>query len=131
MEYRTCQKKIIFDFFANNPDKHFSADEVYSNVRDFGCGKSTVYRLISKMNEDGQIIKFMEEGSQKAFYRLALEKCTHHLHLRCVKCGTVIHLDEELSHELQNEILKNNKFFIDEASAVLPGYCFECKSGVY
>ena len=127
MEYKTCQKKIIYDFFANNPDKHFSADEVFLNVSELGCGKSTVYRLISKMSEEGQLIKSVEEGSHRSVYRLALESCSHHWHLKCVKCGTVIHLDEIMSEHFQNEVFKTNQFSIDGSTAVLNGFCSDCK----
>lgn len=128
MQYNTLQKTAVFDLFKQNPDKQYSADEVFQRVCSDGCGKSTVYRLLTQMCADGYIRKYTREGSKKSVYQLCGEHCSNHIHLRCVKCGTVIHLDDVFSNDIQKKIFETKKFIIDESSAIIPGECMTCSS---
>jgi len=128
MQYNTLQKTKVLDLFKRNPNKQFSADEVFESVGSEGCGKSTVYRLLTRMCEEGSLRKFTQEGSKKAVYQYLNSHCVHHLHLRCIKCGTVIHLDDVFTKDIQNQIFKSKKFIIDESIAFLPGECLACSN---
>ena len=128
MQYNTSQKTAVLDIFKKNPDKQFSADEVFTMVCSDGCGKSTVYRLLTNMCSDRLLKKYVKEGSKKSVYQLAGTHCSHHIHLRCVECGTVIHLDDVFSRDIQNKIFETQKFTIDESVAILPGKCDSCSS---
>lgn len=128
MQYNTLQKTAVLDLFKHNPNKQFSADDVYEKVCSDGCGKSTVYRLLTNMCSDGLLKKYNNEGSKKSVYQLAGTHCSHHIHLRCVQCGTVIHLDDIFSSDIQRKIFENKNFMIDESIAVLPGKCMSCSS---
>ena len=55
--YNTKQKKQLADLFKNNTTKQLSVNEIVMGICPNGSGKSTVYRLISKMVEDGTLIR--------------------------------------------------------------------------
>ena len=107
MHYNTLQKTAVLDLFKHNPNKQFSADEVFEKVGSDGCGKSTVYRLLTNMCSDGLLRKYTKEGSKKSVYQLAGTHCSHHIHLRCVQCGAVIHLDDVFSSDIQKKSSKH------------------------
>lgn len=126
MKYNTTQKTTILELFKKNPDKQYTADEVFDIVGANGCGKSTVYRLLADMCSNGDLRKYVREGSTKSVYQLFGKQCSKHIHLRCVKCGTVIHLDNVASNDIQQKIFENSKFIINESIAIIPGECIEC-----
>ena len=128
MQYNTLQKSAVLELFKKNPNKQYSADEVFGYVYNNGCGKSTVYRLLTQMCSDGYLRKYFREGSKKAVYQLSGDHCSHHIHLRCVKCGTIIHLDDIASSDIQRKIFEDKKFVINESIAVIPGECIACSS---
>ena len=45
--------------------------------------------------------------------------------LKCKDCGRLIHLDDDISHLVENEILKLKGFALDEG-ALLYGRCDKC-----
>ena len=128
MQYNTLQKTNVLDLFKLNSNKQYSADEVFDIIGSEGCGKSTVYRLLTRMCDEGILRKYTQEGSKKSVYQYSSTHCVHHIHLRCIKCGTVIHLDDVFTQDIQNKIFKSKKFIIDESIAVLPGECLACSS---
>ncbi len=128
MGYNTEQKKMILLFFKTHPDEQFGADEIYENISFADCGKSTVYRLLQKMSEEGILRRYVKEDSRKALYQYADGHCAQHIHLRCVECGKVIHMDDSLSDALRDEIMRSNAFTLDEGATVIPGKCGECRA---
>ena len=94
-EYKTEQKKAVIDFFRENSERHFSVAEVCDAVSSNGTGKSTVYRQISKLFESGVLRRFETPDSKMFVYQYADsdKNCEHHYHLKCVKCGRLIHMD--------------------------------------
>ena len=72
--------------------------------------------------------KYTVEGSKKSVYQFLNSHCVSHIHLRCVKCGVVLHLDDVFTKDIQNKIFKSKKFVIDESLTVLPGECLACSN---
>ncbi len=66
--YRTSQREILLDFLRSHPDEEFSTEEITNALCGNAIGKSTVYRLISKLCDDGDILRTSVSG-KKVLYR--------------------------------------------------------------
>lgn len=130
--YNTEQKKLLEEFMAENRDRSFTIDEIIEGLRGMRGeseipGRSTVYRLIGRLTEEGKVRKFVKTDSRKASYQLvAGQHCDCHLHLKCVGCGKLFHMDEEISDELVRRISAFSNFSVDEEATVLFGKCAVC-----
>ena len=124
--YHTEQRKILLDFLSKNRDRSFTIDEITAGIG--ACGetlaRSTVYRLASKLASEGVIRRFVKSDSRSASYQLAAcEHCEAHLHLKCVDCGKLFHMDE-----LVSKIRAHSAFSVDEEESVLYGKCARCNA---
>lgn len=130
-EYNTEQKRRIIDFLKNNANRHFTAAEITAAVCDANLGKSTVYRLISKLFEAGVIRRFETAGIKSFVYQYAGEDhdCDSHFHLKCVKCGRLIHMHCEELTAVKKHIVEDHDFIIGSKRAVLYGECINCAIG--
>ena len=121
--YNTKQRSAVLSFFEGNPGSQFTIDELIETLGGDAPGKSTVYRLVKKLEEEGAVRRFTREGTSKAVYQLAgTHCCSEHLHIKCVDCGLLIHLD----HEAQDELTKSTGFVIDDSLSMLYGRCAVC-----
>lgn len=124
--YNTEQKRLLVDFFKNNPDSSYTVEEIVKKTGD-KLAKSTVYRLIVRLTEEG-MLKRMTRGNSRTFVyqMIAGENCHTHLHLRCTDCGRVIHMKESVSNELLAAIRQENSFFVSEKETLILGKCALC-----
>lgn len=124
--YNTEQRKMLVDFLKNNPETSFTVEEIVEKMGG-KLAKSTVYRLIVRLTEEG-LVKRMTRGNSRTFVyqMMAGEHCHAHLHLRCTDCGRVIHMKESLSHELLDVIKQTNNFSVSEKETVILGKCDDC-----
>lgn len=130
-EYATEQKKILLDFLTKNSQQAFSVDELSEGMRksygDEIPGTSTIYRLMAKLVEEGTVRRFVKGHSRRFVYQIVGGKhCRSHLHLKCMECGKLLHLDERVSDALLNQIRANNDFSVNEEETVLFGECSAC-----
>ena len=131
-EYITEQKLTLKKILEENCDRAYTVDELMEKLREhFGeraPGKSTVYRLMTHLVEDGSVKRFMRKNSRTSAYQIVLgEHCDCHLHLKCLDCGRLIHLEESVSDELLDKVRDVNNFAISEEATVLFGRCADCK----
>ena len=54
-------------------------------------------------------------------------ECSHHLHMHCVKCGKVFHLNCSFMDEIAHHLNEEHGFVIDCEKSVLMGLCEECR----
>ena len=131
-EYNTEQKKLLLDFLEKNHDSSYTIEEITNELKARGAtvGKSTVYRLMTRLVEEKRVKRQLSDGSRKAIYRITLDShCHNHLHLQCIKCGKVLHLDEKVSDKLLDTVKQINNFSVSEEDTVLMGKCADCKLG--
>ena len=131
-EYNTEQKKLLLDFLEKNHDSAYTIEEISTELKAKGAsvGKSTVYRLMTRLVEEKRVKRQINDGSRKAIYRITLDShCHNHLHLQCIKCGKVLHLDEKVSDKLLDTVQRLNDFLVSEEDTVLMGKCADCKLG--
>ena len=69
---------------------------------------TTVYRYLDKLCAEHVVIKYPDLNSDKAVFQFAGEekKCTDHLHLKCIRCGKVVHLDCDFMDELKEHLFQ-------------------------
>lgn len=131
-EYNTEQKKLLLEFLEENHDSAYTIEEITQELKSRGAsvGKSTVYRLMTRLVEEKRVKRQLADGSRKAIYRITLDAhCHNHLHLQCIKCGKVLHLDEEVSDKLLDTVRQLNDFSVSEEDTVLMGKCASCSIG--
>ena len=127
MSYNTKQREILLQFFNNNPDKTFTAQQIAQNLKDEGISVSAVYRNLSTLEKLGKVRKTAKSGSREAlFMYVDMGKCKQHLHLSCEKCGKTMHLDDKTAEILENNIFKNSNFNVDKTNTIIYGVCKNC-----
>ena len=127
MSYNTKQREILLQFFNNNPDKTFTAQQIAQNLKDEGISVSAVYRNLSTLEKLGKVRKTAQSGSREAlFMYVDMGKCKQHLHLSCKKCGKTMHLDDKTAEILENSIFKNSDFNVDKTNTIIYGVCKKC-----
>ena len=131
-EYLTEQKKTLAAFLARRIDTAYSIEELIEELRleygDRAPGKSTVYRLITKLVDEGSVKRFVKGNSRTFLYQAIDCSGAHaHLHLRCTDCGKLIHLDHSVSDKLVDQVALFSDFSVSEAETVLLGKCKGCK----
>lgn len=131
MTYTTKQKEILLDYLKSAENKHFTAGEVCEYFKDHGIGKSTVYRRLDKLVEEGVIKKYTVDPQSPACYEYVGEhshvKHGECYHLKCKKCGKLIHLHCDEINTLMAHISKEHDFEIDNIRTVFYGLCAECR----
>ena len=126
MTYNTEKRTEILNFFAAATESPHSAEEICNAILKDGRGKSTVYRLISKLVDEGIISRITDPKSRRVTYQYMKEgSCHEHLHLKCKECGKLINLDEEISEVLERRIKKISGFRVD-VGTLLYGKCESC-----
>lgn len=132
-KYQTEQKKIIVGFLKKNRHRQFSADEIsrllcaQTPEGEQAPGKSTVYRLVSELSENGELRRFPKsEGRGWTYQYHSAPDCCDHLHLKCEKCGSFIHLECGEGKQLIEHLKREHGFTIDNEKTVIFGLCEAC-----
>lgn len=127
MAYNTAQRKILTEFLKMNPDRQFSAKEIYEGISNDSISLSAVYRNIAAMESDGVVNRFSKEGSREIRYQYVnAEECKNCIHLTCVKCGTTFHMNSEETEKIIRSLKETDGFEINKSKTVLYGSCKEC-----
>lgn len=126
MVYTTGKRERIIDFLSENAERSYTLEEICEAITEGGKGKSTVYRLVSELVGEGILTRLSDGRTRHCTYQyVGGELCHTHLHLKCKGCGRLIHLDHELSEELERTVRQVGGFRIDDG-AFLFGTCREC-----
>ena len=126
MKYNTDKKNEIIAFFERNGEDTFTIEELCSLILKDGQGKSTVYRIISGLVDEGTLRRIADVKTRRVSYQYIHKKeCHEHLHLKCKDCGRLIHLDESISKTLGTKIFDSKGFVLDEGT-LLYGRCEGC-----
>lgn len=124
-EYQTQQRKRLFDFFAEHPDREFSVEDIAKSVT--GISKSAIYRNINWLVKTGAVNRIQRDGSRKFLYQYLSEACASHLHLRCDTCGNMLHMEADALEQLEKAVTESCDFRLDMRKTVLTGSCASCK----
>ena len=127
--YQTEQKKLLLAYLSSHADSAFTLDELAEVMTACGVGKSTVYRLVARLTEEGAVRRYArEEGRGYTYQYLERQECHSHLHLRCTVCGRVIHLSEAVTRLFAETLAGENNFALDDGRTLLFGRCADCRT---
>ena len=126
MTYNTEKRAELVRFLESNGGSSVTIEEICAAILTDGKGKSTVYRLMSKLVSDGGVRKISDPKTRHVTYQyIHAGHCSEHMHLKCKECGKLIHLDEETSRNFERQIKCSRGCALDEG-ALLFGVCGSC-----
>ncbi|MCI2106678.1 MAG: transcriptional repressor [Intestinimonas sp.] len=110
-----------------------SAADIIQQLKENGISvnPTTVYRYLDKLCSDHAAMKYVANKGGKAVYQLTGQDqhCLEHLHLRCIKCGRIIHLDCGFMEEFKGHLQEHHDFRLQCEGSVLYGVCSGCSKG--
>ena len=129
-DYRTKQQEMLLKYVKNGQKQHITAKEIEEHLSKTGekVGIATIYRYLDKMVTQGIMKKYYLDGITAACYEYVPETkhCHEHFHLKCEKCGKLVHFNcEEISH-MQDHLAKEHGFAVNSLKTVFYGLCDEC-----
>ena len=129
-EYQTKSRQMILDYLIRNKDRAVHVSDIIRHMDQEECSvnKTTVYRYLDKLVAEKTLMKYVADKGEKAVFQYVDEgrHCREHLHLKCVDCGRLIHLDEGVSDALQSDLLRAAGFTVDGRSTTIYGTCAAC-----
>ena len=130
-EYATRQRALILSFIKES-SSHLTVYDIVEGLKLQGVnvGKATVYRALERLCEDGTVRKFVIDEKSGACYQYARDaECANHFHLKCIRCGKLIHLSCSFMSEMESHILKEHNFMVSSGKTVIYGVCEKCGAG--
>lgn len=124
--YQTESKRALMAFLEQNRSRPMTVEQIALEISGTDApGKSTVYRLMHQLVQDGTVRRFVRGNSRQFLYQYIQKECHGHLHCRCVTCGKLVHLDEETSQNM-GRLLSQSGFALDSRQTTLLGVCKVC-----
>ena len=122
----TVQKEFVLNA-VQSLKCHATADKVYSFIKADhpNVSKTTVYRNLNLLAEDGLIRKIQIPGEADRFDHNTYD----HYHVRCLKCGKVFDVDMAVVPDMESRINDKRGFVFLGCDVVFKGICPECNSG--
>lgn len=126
--YRTRQRELILERLIEASERHITADELAEMLRGEKVGRSTVYRTLERLVESGEVRRYYMPDGGACYQYAAGENCHEHHHLKCVRCGRLLHAECGFLDELAEHIMQHHRFTLDRSRTVLYGVCEQCSA---
>ena len=90
---------------------------------------ATVYRCLNRLSAEHRVLKITEEKTKKSVYRFigGERNCDEHIHIKCTRCGRVMHLECSFMQDIKEHLLKSHGFALRCDGSVLYGLCGDCR----
>lgn len=128
--YNTAARSRILGFLKENKDRTVNANDILNRLNDQGndVNITTIYRYLDKLTESGEVMKYTAENGTRAVFQYVGEKqhCEEHLHLQCVRCGAILHLDCGFMDEISEHVMNEHGFRIQCRNSIIYGECSRC-----
>lgn len=128
--YRTKQRTLIEKCIKSFNGNHFTIDRLCTVLAQNGesVGRTTVYRCVEKLANDGVLQKYVQSAGESACYQYVSDSghCHEHFHLKCEKCGDLIHMDCREMSVVGEHIKSHHGFEINPLKTVIYGVCEDC-----
>ena len=128
--YNTRTRQLILDYLINNRQHAVSASNILEHLEAEGASPNptTVYRYLDKLAGEQRIMKYVADKGEKAVFQYVDEErhCREHLHLKCVQCGRIYHLDCHFMDEVRAHLMAEHGFTLQCEGSVLYGLCRHC-----
>lgn len=121
----TKQKEAVISILREM-NNHPSAEEVAIRVRERypGIGRSSVFRILSQMADNGVILRVrVPDGADRFDHR-----CYSHCHVKCSHCGKIVDAADCVRVENIPFFDDMSGFKITGYSIMLEGLCENCVS---
>ncbi len=129
--YKTENRRRILEYLIEHSNTTVSVKEIYDHLENNGCSVNltTIYRFLNKLESEERIIPYHSEKGEKTTYQYVADEhhCAEHLHLKCIKCGKILHLDCQFMSDISNHIAKHHDFSIQCKNSIIYGECKECR----
>lgn len=127
-KYDTGARRALTEFMKDNAGRQFTADEIAGQLSD-AAGKSTVYRLLSRLCDEGELRRLPRDGGRGTVYQaIPDDKCLGHLHMKCLGCGLLVHLSDSESKRIL-ALAHCRDFSVDTKKTMIYGLCAACEGG--
>lgn len=125
VKYKTDQRKLIENYLIENKDNFISSEEIleYMKAHSIGVGLTTIYRFL-KYLEEKNLVR-VEVRNHTKYYQYIAGECLNHFHLKCKKCGEIIHLHCDEFENVSKHIMEEHKFKLDY-NTIIYGLCDKC-----
>ena len=121
-ERNTIQRTLVLDA-VRALHTHPTAEEIYGEVRS-RCptvSRGTVYRNLSRLASDGEILRVAVANAPDRFDFTARPHC----HACCLSCGSVY--DYGVPGEIGIDLITDSEFEVTGYELIVKGYCKKCK----
>ena len=114
----TMPRLQILEFFERNSGKHFSADDLFTQMRKTNTeiGLATIYRVLNQFEAAGLLIKHQFDNAL-AIYEL--DTGDHHDHMVDVDSGEVKEFYSQELEELQIKLVQSHGYELIDHNMVL------------
>ena len=130
--YKTENRRRIIEYLQSSMDTTVSVKEIHDYLSEHDCNVNltTIYRFLDKLEKEGTVISYVSEKGDKTTYQYVGETghCSNHLHLKCVKCGRIIHLDCHFMEDIAGHIENHHDFVIQCKNSIIYGICKDCQN---
>lgn len=130
--YNTVSKSRIIEYLHKNADRSVCAHDILLHLHENGLvvNVTTVYRCLDRLTNEGQVMKYTAEDGNQAVYQYVEPEhhCEDHLHLQCIQCGAIVHLDCEFMDELKHHAEDDHGFSIRCKNSIIYGLCKTCRA---
>jgi len=124
----TRQRKAILQVM-DNAERHLDAGAILERAQklDPTVHRVTVYRTIDLLKRGGLIdeLDLLHLRGGQHFYESHGPR--DHIHVACLRCGTVREVESELYEKLKKQIEKDCGIRITTARTEVGGYCDKCR----
>ena len=129
--YQTAGRRKIGDFFAQNPDRQFTTEEISFAINgNTAGGRSSIYRHLTELCDADVIQKFYSTERRCHVYQYvgASCDCRSHFHGKCVSCGAIEHLGCHDSESFVGHLMSEHGFEVYCGQSILYGLCRDCRT---
>jgi Fe2+ or Zn2+ uptake regulation protein len=123
----TRQRKVLLEVM-DKAERHLDAEAILERAQrlDPRVHRVTVYRTIDLLKRNGLIdeLDLLHLRGGQHFYESHGPR--DHIHVACLKCGTVREFESELYEKLKKQIEKDCGIAITTARTEVGGYCEKC-----
>jgi Fur family transcriptional regulator, ferric uptake regulator len=116
---------VLKEVFSSH--SHFEPENLYLRIKASGskASRASVYRTLSLLVESGLVEKVTRTEKSNVYEHTFGH--SHHDHMICDGCGSIIEFYSEKLENLQKEICVGNGFDGRSHTLEIHGYCTECK----
>lgn len=125
-QFKITSPRLAVLKFLSSQTKPVSIKEVYNLVKTDGCDLATVYRLFNLL-EELKLIQRVDFGDGSARFEVVLQESDHHHHIVCIKCSTIMKIQECVVKDLHAVIENQSGFKSVTHRLEFFGICPKCQ----